>query len=223
MATRRKSTNKIEPVFSLEDTAIVMFKTNYQNYEMAMHLNDTFGLHLARMRKDLKHIDGPHAYYSYYDSYRRLTYLLIDCAQSPTQHSVFSYYDKMLLIRGFDNWNTQDQILQKTKFGMPEPEPHQLCEYRHWKMCQEMRTRIFDANSFCFSQNRGLSSSIFPNNDLPKHRKVVLFLDTMQAYLKELFVELEYAIDGNYDIDTQIEVPIAEKPRSKGRRIVLEL
>lgn len=223
MATRRKTTNKIEPVFSLEDTAIVMFKTDYQNYEMAMHLNDALGLHLARMRKDLKHVDGTHAYYSYYDAYHRLTYLLIDCAQGMEQHTVFSFYDKMLLIRGFENWDVQQQIVQQVKFGMPEPEQHQLCEYRRWMMNQQMRARIFDADSFCFAPNRGTTSSMCPDSNLTKHRKVVLFIDAMRVYLKDLFLELEYAIDTNDDTDTPVQVPVAEKPRNKGRRFVLEL
>lgn len=218
MARKKSTTNTIDPEFSFEDTAIVMFKTSYLNYQMAMHLNDTFGLGLARTQKDLLFQGHYHAYYCYYDERYYRSYVLIDSGEDNSNSKLFDYYDKILLIRGFDAWEEQKMILEATKFTYQEPQDYEIHAHRQWALCNKLRDGIFDVDSFGFSTTRGKQTSLHPNIELPMIRKMAIYMSDMEKNIRELFSDLEEALNFD-DVDESMDVPVAKPVHTAKTRI----
>lgn len=193
MSKQKKSQFLPEATFTFDDTAIVMLRTNFLNFEFVKALNEACGLQLSRVW-DLE-VDGAnHPCFSHYDEHTRLAYVVLEC---PPDHSatkekgdVFEYYDKMLLIRGRDAWDFQTSFHDIVSH--PRPEPEQPLSHDIWENENNLREGIFVADTFCFSTRRGFSTSLYqgPRDSIP--RVITTYSNKLNAFLDKTFNKLQW-------------------------------
>ena len=198
------------PSFSFYDTAILMLRTQYMSFELAMSLNGAYALRLSRYEEI--HINGtPHPCLYYYDTSTWLTYVVI---ARPTQGAdpIFNSYDKMLLIRGRDAWKAQQQIYDDVYnriYGIAhdsirEPDPGNLIEHGQWVQRNIMAKGIEHIDTFCFNPSKETSTTMRPQEDIqtlfpletptnPASDKAVgTYLKHLKSFLSDTFGSLYY-------------------------------
>lgn len=218
MATKKKNTTFLPDArFSLADTAVLMFRTSFVNYEFVMHLNESFGLKLARVRvecynpdnwgvqtEDLCLVDGIHPLYSYYQESSRMAFVLIDKPLMQKGYNYFNFYDKMLLIKGRDAWKMMETIYAASVANAVEPEPQNLLDYRRWVLCNQMSTGIFSTDTFDFRKSTVPATSLFDGDAAKMPKSVATYLKNLKAFLVDTFKTLETYICEE-DSDTSFE------------------
>ena len=132
-----------DPIFSFDDTAIVMFNTNMMNHEFAAKLNDALQLKLTRI-DDIPIEDAVYPCFSCYDDETRLAFVLIERSPFGDSDPTFGPYEKMLLIRGRDAWDIQKQLYDAFLNNISEPNSDDIYEHRMWNQLHYFTSGIFD-------------------------------------------------------------------------------
>lgn len=195
-----KTTYLPNPVFTYRDTAIVLLRTSFIHYEMAMQLNDAHKLRLARV-PDLRLSDGDHPCFSYNDSSARLAYVLLDIPTNKQRNKCFEFYDKMLLIRGRDSWEFQAKLYQAATSAHPEPEAAKMLAHRRWVLENMLNNGIFTIDTFDFRADAA-KTSLHAGDPATMPKSVATYLKELKKFTDELFSQLELTIgdeDDNYD------------------------
>lgn len=189
---RKKSSQFLpDATFSFEDTAVLMFRTSYLNYQFVMGLNKTYQLQLSRV-DDLDLNDIPYPCFSYNDEYGHLAYVVIERSASYPGDRIFEYYDKMLLVRGFRSWEIQNHIFLDINEGKVEPPSSELLEHRRWVLANSFKKDIFGVDTFGFSRRRGTNTSLHtgPAENMPK--PTATYLNRLHKYLETTFDTLQW-------------------------------
>ena len=156
-----------DPIFTFDDTAVVLMRTQYLPYQLALMLNDTYRLQLSRI-SDID-IDGiPHPCFFYNDDASWLVHILIARPPQPGFNPILADYDKMLLIRGRDSWRFQQKIydqLNSRRYGLAlgsaaEPDPTDLLEHSQWEQLNKLTEGIQGIDIFGFSPRRDTVSTL---------------------------------------------------------------
>jgi len=191
MTRRKPSHHLIDPTFTFDDTAVLMFRTNYRNYQFIMELNKAYQLELARI-EDID-IDGTlYPCFSYYDEYSRLAYVMIERSMTDASDHVFEYYDKMLLVRGRDSWVFQKQIYTNAVENLPEPEPADLLDHRRWVLANQFKEGIFGVDTFSFSSRKGLATSLCPGPADTMPKATVTYMNRLRKFLDATFEAFQW-------------------------------
>lgn len=192
---RKKQQTKYlsDSTFTFGDTAIVMFRTAYLNYEFVMHLNTTYNLNLSRVI-DIEMSDGSHPCFCFYSEKRRLAFVMLEKPATGTPDKSFVYYDKMLLIRGRDAFDMQQYIFETTQNTLAEPDQLNMLEHRRWVLYNKFSQNIFDTDTFSFNKGREVYTSLFDGDfeDMPK--PLTAYIKVLKKFLTETFETLEYML-----------------------------
>ena len=172
-----------DSVFKFEDTAIVLFQTDYLNYQFIYALNQACRLEMERV-DDIELADGTHPCFLYFNEVARLTYVVLDVPIPP--------YNMMLLIRGRDAWDVQETLYKNLTEVTPEPDPTDIRDHLDWELLNELRSNIFSVDTFCFSPTRGQGSSLVFSTNPSALRTRQTFLHRLRQFTAELFEALEW-------------------------------
>lgn len=185
-----------DPVFTYDDTAILLFRTHCMHYELAIALNEAYGLSLSRT-DDIPLHEVNYPCFVYYDNPSHMAYVMIDSLVEGQADKVFKFYDKLLLVRGIDAWDIQQQFyndltspsapLSRPNGGAPSYESP--AKVQHRRMLDRLSGLVFEPATFCFSDSRGIATSLYggPVEAMPR---------ATQAYMKSLRRFLDIAFDG---------------------------
>lgn len=189
----RKKPSQFLPdaTFTFEDTAVLMFRTSYVNYQFVMGMNKAYGLELSRT-PDLDLNGTAYPCFSWGDDYGRLAYVMIERPHLGPADRIFEYYDKMVLVRGFRSWEVQQKVYSDIVKGTPEPPASDLLEHRRWVLANSFKQGIFGLDTFGFSRRRGNSTSLYsgPAENMPK--PTATYLNRLHKYLETLFDTLQW-------------------------------
>lgn len=189
---RKKPTQFLpDATFTFEDTAVLMFRTSYINYQFVMGLNKAYQLQLSRV-DDLDLNGVPYPCFSWGDEYGHLAYVVIERSATNPTDRIFDFYDKMLLVRGFRSWEIQDNIFRDINEGMAEPPSSELLEHRRWVLANSFKQGIFGVDTFGFSRRKGNSTSLYsgPAESMPK--PTATYLNRLHKYLETTFDTLQW-------------------------------
>ena len=209
---RKKQTPRLpDPVFTFDDTAVVMMRTADYAYLLAIMLNETYQLQLSRI-DDIYIGDTPYPCFFYHDEPAWLAYILIARPQQYEADPAFADYDKMLLIRGIKSWDFQQTLyddIHSRSYGIAlgpasEPDITDLIEHHHWEQCNILADSIKSIDSFSFSKRRGTSSTLRLTNTEPtlfpveattanssENRAIATYHNTLQDFLDQTFLALQ--------------------------------
>ena len=154
-----------DPVFTFDDTAIVMLRTQDFAFELAILLNEAYNIELSRI-DDIYIGDTPYPCFFFHDAAAWLAYLLIARPLHSDVDPAFSNYDKMLLIRGRDSWCFQQTLyddMRNRRYGnalgpATEPDPSDLLQHYHWEQCNRLSENIQQIDIFGFSSRHQVST-----------------------------------------------------------------
>lgn len=165
-----------------DDTSVLMFRTNMLNYEFVAALNQACELQLARV-DDIPIESASHPCFSQYDPRARLAFVVIDRPAQEGCCPCMEYYDKMMLVNGRDAFDHQHALYQSLTCPRPEPPAANILEHMQWQNMNDLADGIFAADTFCFDERRGVSTSMHagPPEAMPKHAQAYL------AKLKKFF------------------------------------
>lgn len=189
---RKKPTQFLpDATFTFEDTAVLMFRTSYLNYQFVMGLNKAYGLELSRVN-DMELNETAYPCYSFNDDYGHLAYVMIERSGAGVSDRIFDYYDKMLLVRGFCCWEIQKRVYSDIVEGVPEPPASDLLEHRRWLLSNGFRQGIFGVDTFGFSRRRGNTTSLYtgPAETMPK--PTATYLNRLHKFLEATFDTLQW-------------------------------
>ena len=191
MPRKKQSPFLPDATFSFEDTAVLMFRTSYLNYQFVMEFNKAHTLALSRV-EDIVLNEAEYPCFSYNDDYSHMAYVMIERSKVGTPDRVFDYYDKLLLVRGRDSWDFQQKLLDGMHQRGPEPSSADMLEHRRWVLSNNFNQGIFGIDSFGFSQRRGTSTSLYtgPAENMPK--ATATFLNRLHKFLETTFDILQW-------------------------------
>lgn len=163
-----------DPVFTFDDTAIVMLNTQDHAFQLAIMLNEAYQLQLARI-DDIYIGDTAYPCFFYHDQAAWLVYTLIARLPKSPADPAFADYDKMLLIRGRDSWRFQQTLyddIHNRQYGLAlgpaiEPDPTDLLQHNHWELCNRLSDNILTIDIFGFSRRRDPISTLRLANAQP--------------------------------------------------------
>ena len=186
MKNKKNNVLLSDATFTFDDTAVLMLQTQYHNFELAIALNSTYHLRLARVDNEgLQNIIPP--CFSFYDDDTNLAYVLIDKSLQHTPDSPFAPYDKMLLIRGVKAWDFQQMLYNDLQMRQPEPDPDNYMDHQHWQQICQLKEYIFATDTFSFSPVTGTQTSLCPNGIVNMPKATAAYLKRLQKYLQKLF------------------------------------
>ena len=189
MKNKKNNVLLSDATFTFDDTAVLMLQTQYHNFELAIALNSTYHLRLARVDNEgLQNIIPP--CFSFYDDDTNLAYVLIDKPLQHTPDSPFAPYDKMLLIRGVKAWDFQQMLYNDLQMRQPEPDPDNYMDHQHWQQICQLKESIFPTDTFSFSPVTGTQTSLCPNGIVNMPKATAAYLKRLQKYLQKLFSEV---------------------------------
>jgi len=191
MSRKKPSRYLLDITFTFEDTAVLMFRTSYMNYQFVMELNKAYGLELSRFY-DIQLDNTEHPCFSYNDEYARLGYVMIDRSASGPSDRVFEYYDKMLLVRGRDSWAFQKMIYNDIVEGVPEPDDSDLLGHRRWVLANSFKQGIFGVDTFGFSRRQGNITSLYTGPAEKMPRPTATYLNRLRKFLENTFETLQW-------------------------------
>jgi len=180
-----------DATFTFEDTAVLLFRTSYMNYQFIMEINKAYGLEMARV--DDIELDGVlYPCFSYNNEYARMAYVMIEKSASGPSNRIFDYYAKMLLMRGPQAWTFQQQVYDNMTEGLPEPDSSDLLEHRRWLLANSFKQGIFVVDTFGFRRRQGDTTSLYtgPAEAMPK--ATATFLNRLRKFLDGTFETLQW-------------------------------
>ena len=202
---KKKQVPKLpDPVFTFDDTAIVMLQTRGPAYQLAIQLNEAYNLQLARI-DDIEIDYTPFPCFFFHDEPAWLAYILI---ARTGDIPAFADYDKIPLIRGRDAWRFQQTIyddIHSRRYGMAlgpatEPDASDLLEHYHWEQLNQLSDTIHDIDIFGFSRRRPIVSTMRLTNDAPtlfpveesaarasEQRAIAAYHKLLQSFLTQFF------------------------------------
>lgn len=204
---KKKPSQKLpDPVFTFDDTAIVMLRTGEAAFQLAILLNEAYNLQLSRI-DDIYIANSPHPCFFYHDQSSWLAYILI---ARPTQHEAdpaFSDYDKILLIRGRDSWRFQQLLyddIHSRQYGIAlgsatEPDVTNLLKHNQWELCNRLSDSIQRIDIYGFGHRQNVSTlrfadsvpTLFPVDDAAasnaEQRAIASYHKMMQSFLSLTF------------------------------------
>lgn len=188
-----------DPVFTLEDTVVLMFSTYCPNYRFVMELNKAYELEMAR-GEDLWVEGTEYPCFSYDDEYNHMAFVMIERSSKGVSNKVFDHYDKMLLVRGRDAWSFLQHLRNNWVNNLPEPNPANWLEHRQWVLANSFNQQIFCTESFAYRAPEGFATSLYngPQGTMPK--AIGAFGKCLKGFLEEVFKELQYHLCGDFDL-----------------------
>ena len=230
-----------DPVFKFEDTAIVLFQTDYLNYQFVYAFNKAWRLSMVRVDdlevtplkplKPLKPLEPlptenenenrlppnsqlsiltlrqaqgkpnfqfsifnsqspPLPCYLHHDEASRLTFVLIDTQTIDDTKP----YNFLLLVRGRDAWDFQASLYHNLTDTIPEPDPTEIRQHIDWQLMREFKNNIFAVDTFCFSPQRGQSTSLPFSTQPSALRTRQSFLRRLHQLVAQTFQTLEWQL-----------------------------
>lgn len=194
---KRLKIDEPDPTFTTENTSVMLFRTNFQNYEFVMALNDAFGLRLTRIGRQTV-AEYRYPYFFYFDEVTKLTYLTFDADHKLRKNDVFSQYDKMLVIRGRDAWKKVLRIYDEIMDPSMTHDEEDMFQQIHYENVEALRKGIFIIDGFSFSRkqgpmttlNHGQSGSI-PKSATTRMNSIKRFTLEVLNYLNKVTYEDE--------------------------------
>lgn len=184
-----------DPIFSFDDTAIVMFNTNMMNHEFAAKLNDALQLKLTRI-DDIPIEDAVYPCFSCYDDETRLAFVLIERSPFGDSDPTFGPYEKMLLIRGRDAWDIQKQLYDAFLNNISEPNSDDIYEHRMWNQLHYFTSGIFDMATIRFNSPNGPETSLYQGVPDKMPARTETYIKNLKKYLTILFEQIQsYVVD----------------------------
>lgn len=179
--------------FTTDDTAIVLFRTNLQNYQFASAFNDAYRMRLARTRNLILE-DGEHPCFLYYSEAARITFVLVDKSSRNEGGDgfPFDYYDKMLLIRGRDAWDMQQRLLKDYTAQQPVLDPTEYLKIADLQALTRFYRDVIEMDTCSLNVRRGISTSLWTGPEVKMPRKVNTFLRKMNSFATMLFESLQW-------------------------------
>ena len=209
---KKKSPPRLpDPVFTFDDTAIVMLRTQDHAFQLALMLNEAYQLQLSRI-DDIYIGDQLYPCFFYHDQPAWLVYLLIARPPQTIANPAFADYDKMLLIRGRDSWQFQKTFyddIHIRQYGITlgsatEPDSYDLLGHYHWEQCNRLAESIQNIDIFGFSRRRDTVSTLRLTNAEPtlfpveasvakasENRAIASYHKELQAFLEQTFESLQ--------------------------------
>ena len=200
-----------DPVFKLDDTAIVMLRTQDHAFQLALMLNEAYQLQLSRI-DDIYIGDQLFPCFFYHDQPAWLVYILIARPPQTIVDPAFADYDKMLLIRGRDSWRFQQKFyddIHSRQYGIAlgsatEPDASDLLEHSQWEQCNRLAESIQSIDIFGFSPRRDTVSTLRLTNTEPtlfpveasvakasENRAIANYHKQLQTFLEQTFKSLQ--------------------------------
>ena len=195
------------PVFTFDDTAIVMMRTRDLAFRLAILLNEAYNLQLARI-DDIYIDDLPYPCFFFNDEEAWLVYILIAQPLTDNPRPAFDNYDKMLLIRGRDSWDFQQQLyddIHSRRYGLAlgnaaEPATDDLLAHSQWENCNRLSEGIQTIDIFGFGTRRETISTLRLTDDAPtlfpveasatktsENRAIANYHKQLQTFLTQTF------------------------------------
>lgn len=200
-----------DPVFTFDDTAIVMLRTQDHAFQLALLLNEAYQMQLSRI-DDIYIGDQPYPCFFYHDQPAWLVYILIARPPQAIADPAFADYDKLLLIRGRDSWRFQKKFyddIHSRQYGITlgpaaEPDASDLLEHSLWEQCNRLSESIQSIDIFGFSSRRDTISTLrlidtqptlFPVEasaaNASENRAITNYHKQLQAFLEQTFKSLQ--------------------------------
>lgn len=190
-----------DPVFSFNKSAVVMLNTTFFNFEFAMALNSSYGLKLLRI-DDCPVGDAAYPCFIYHDDTTLLSFVMLDRSPSQTSDPVFDLYDKMLIVRGRDALQFQQQFYDDVTTRIAEPPADELLQHEHWLALSRMSENIIDAATFSFQSPNGTPlTSLHPDTQQPMPRKLTTYLGRMKQFLTSTFQTFEWHLSNPDELE----------------------
>ena len=180
-----------DPVFTLDGTAVVMLKTSFLNHEAAISLNEAYGLALTRI-DDLDLDDGHYPVYIYHNAAGRLSFIMLAAPLDATTNPCFSYYDKLLFIRGRDARQFQQRLYDDLTMPQPEPTAGDPLLHNRWEMLTLLSQGVFEPATVNFTPSGIPVTSLYngPADKMPQ--KLQRQMRQLKKFLTELYAAFEW-------------------------------
>ena len=199
-----------DPVFTFDDTAVVMMRTNDQAFQLAILLNEAYDLQFSRI-DDIYINDTLYPCFLYHDEPAWLVYILIARPSTGEAFPAFANYDKMLLVRGRDSWSFQQTLydnMRDRRYGnalgtAAEPDPTDLLAHAQWEQLNRLSANLPSIDIFGFSNRRGAFSTLrlaepeptlfpvdHPATNSTENRAIADYHKLLQAFLLQTFEAL---------------------------------
>lgn len=186
-----------DPSFGFDETAVVLLRTTWDNYQFVSELNTVYNIELSRVG-ELPVGEAEYPCFSYYDDYRRQAYVVLERAPQGKSDASFDYYEKMLLVRGRDAWIFQQRLFCDLTENTPEPDPTDWLAHDYWVKVSRLKSGVFGIDTFGFSR-KGTTTSLYNGDPEAMPRSVKSFLKKLQNFLKDAFEELQYFLSDEFE------------------------
>ena len=186
-----------DPEFTTADTAVMMFATQYPNYEFILELNDAYGMQLSRV-DNITVDESSHPCYCYSDELARLDFVIIYQPEGEGKCPCFTYYDKMLLVRGRDRMEFLQQMYHDLHISSHTASQTGLSQYPCRERLHRLTDNVFDLDYFDLG---GGASSLRSVEDRTSTKATTL-LRQLKTFLNVAFKGLPLVISADiYDDD----------------------
>lgn len=188
----------MDAIFTFDDTSVTLLHTSMVNYEFVMAYNNAHRIRMVRVQ-DMDINGSMHPCFLFDDLQRRLTHVLIERPLAGGEVP-FDRYDKLLLVRGRDTWEFQEELYQHFVNTVPQPDSTEPLLVSDWRAMQDFYGGIFAMDTFCFSARRGFSSSLAMGGEAMKVPKVTQrFLKGLERFLLSTFETLQWELGEAFD------------------------
>lgn len=177
--------------FRFDETSILMFRTNMLNYEFVAALNQARELQLARV-DDIPIESAYYPCFSQYDPAARLAFVVIDRSTQETCNPCMGYYDKMMLVNGRDAFDYQRALYEDITGPRPEPPASDILGHMQWQNMNDLADGIFVADTFCFDERRGVSTSMHAGPPETMSKNTQAYLSKLKKFISSTFETLEW-------------------------------
>ena len=188
------------PVFNLHDTAVVLFKTSFMNHEAAISLNEAYHLNLTRI-DDLTIDDKQYPVYIFHSTASRLSFIMLAAPSGGMPDPCFSYYDKMLFIRGRDARQFQQKIYDDLSASRPEPPTGEMLKHSHWEMLNLLNQGIFEPATLNFQPNGTPVTSLYSGPEDKMPRKLRTQIKQLKEFFSTLYSAFEWHLTNPVELD----------------------
>lgn len=179
------------PLFSFNDTAVILLKTSFMNHEAAISLNEAYSLALTRI-DDIELDGGQYPVYIYQNDATRLSYVMLCAPHGGAANPCFDYYDKMVFVRGRDAQQFQRRLYDDLTLPHPEPPAADPLGHSHWELLTLLSQGVFEPATVSFARSGEPVTSLYGGPAASMPPKLQKQLKQLKKFLADLFSTFEW-------------------------------
>lgn len=189
------------PEFKLDETTVVLLRSNFMNHEAAISLNEAYHLNLTRI-DDLELENRLYPVFIYHSAASYTSFVLIAAPTKGNPNPCFNYYDKILFIRGRNAKKIQQNIYDDLSLLRPEPPASDILQHNRWELLNMLHQGIFEPATLNFTPNGNAVTSLFngPEENMP--RKLHTQIKQFKEFFTKLYSAFEWHLSNPVDLDT---------------------